>query len=92
MFYMGTDFRKAKAPFIWYGIVHVSDVLSQFSWIRNDSRLLEMVQLIRSKADGEGKYTPESEWTAWRSWDFGQKKEPSRWLTLLIQRIIKSMK
>ncbi|MDQ1281587.1 MAG: hypothetical protein QG670_2852, partial [Thermoproteota archaeon] len=31
-FYMGTDFRKLKAPFIWYDLLHVVDVLSHFTW------------------------------------------------------------
>ncbi len=88
MFYMGTDFRKSKAPFIWYDIVHVLDVLSQLDWTRNDRRMQEMMNIVRSKAT-EGRYTPESEWKAWKDWDFGQKKKPSRWLTFLVLRILK---
>ncbi|MDQ1278814.1 MAG: hypothetical protein QG670_74 [Thermoproteota archaeon] len=89
MFYMGTDFRKTKAPFVWYDIVHVLDVLSQFNWLRNDSRLREMVEVIKSKVDSEGRHTPESEWIVWKGWDFGQKKQPSRWLTFLVLRMLK---
>jgi len=48
-----------------------------------------MAEIVRSKADSEGKYTPESEWTAWKGWDFGQKKQPSRWLTFLALRTLK---
>ena len=33
MFYMGSDFRKLKAPFIWYDILHVLEVLTQFDWL-----------------------------------------------------------
>ena len=88
-FYMGTDFRKLKAPFIWYDLLHVVEVLSQFNWLHKDHRLLEMVELIQSKANKEGQYTPESEWTAWKGWDFGQKKQPSRWLTFLVLRMLK---
>ena len=91
-FYMGTDFRKLKAPFIWYDILHVLEVLSQFKWLAKDRRLQEIVQLVQSKADREGKYTPESEWTAWKGWDFGQKKQPSRWLTLLVLRMLKRVR
>ncbi len=87
MFYMGTDFRKIKAPFVWYDILHVLEVLSQFSWLRNDSRLREMSDIVKSKGDSEGMYTPESVWKAWQGWDFGQKKQPSRWLTFLVSRI-----
>ncbi len=88
MFYMGTDFRKLKVPFIWYDLVHVLDVLSRFSWLRQDARLLEMVDLLKSKSDAQGRYTNESVWTAWKDWEFGQKKAPSRWLTLMAWRII----
>jgi hypothetical protein len=89
IFYMGTDFRKLKAPFVWYDLLHVLDVLSQFSWLKDDPRLLEMAGLVRSKADLAGKFTPESEWQAWKGWDFAQKKQPSRWLTFLVMRALK---
>lgn len=91
MFYMGTDFRKLKAPFVWYDILHIADVLTQFNWLRRDGRLREMTDLIRSRAGQNGAYTPESEWKAWAGWDFGQKKQPSRWLTFLALRVIKRL-
>jgi hypothetical protein len=89
IFYMGTDFRKLKAPFVWYDILHVLDVLSQYSWLKSDPRLLDMAGLVRSRADAEGKFTPQSECQAWLGWDFAQKKQPSRWLTLLATRVLK---
>lgn len=88
MFYMGTDFRKTKAPLIWYDIVNMLDTLSRFGWVKDDVRFKEMAEVVKTKADAEGKYTPESEWKAWSGWDFGQKKQPSRWLTYLILRIL----
>ena len=89
MFYMGTDFRKLKAPFIWYDILHVTEVLTQFPWLLKDERLLEMIALIRQQEQEDGSYIPQSEWKAWNGWEFGQKKVPSRWLTFLILRILK---
>jgi len=89
MFFMGTDFRKLKVPFVWYDLVHVLDVLTRFSWLSPDLRLLDMLGLLKSKADGQGRFALESVWTAWKGWEFGQKKEPSRWLTLLAWRIIR---
>jgi hypothetical protein len=91
MFYMGTDFRRIKAPFIWYDILHVLEVLSQLEWTRKDSRLIDMAEIVKSKTDKEGKYTPESVWRAWKDWDFGQKKQPSRWLTFLVLKIFKRL-
>jgi hypothetical protein len=89
IFYMGNDFRKLKLPFVWYDLLHVLDVLTNFTWLRSDSRLLEMVELLKGKADSQGCFTPESIWTAWKGWEFCQKKSPSRWMTLLAWRIIK---
>ena len=88
LFAMGTDFRKLKAPEVWYDIVHVLDVLTQFPYLKKDKRLLEMVDIVRTKADVDGRFTAESVWKAWADWEFGQKKEPSYFLTLLVQRII----
>jgi hypothetical protein len=88
MFYMGKDFRKLKVPFVWYDLMHGLDVLSRFSWLKRDPRLLDMVELLKSKGDHQGRFTLESIWTAWKDWEFGQKKMPSRWLTLLAWRII----
>ena len=89
MFFMGTDFRKLKAPLFWYDILHVLEVLSQFKWTKKDKRFKEMLGVVESKADKEGKYIPESIWMAWKDWDFSQKKIPSSGLTLLVQRILK---
>lgn len=88
LFAMGTHFAKLKAPLIWYDVLHVIDVLTQFPWALEDVRLQEMIALVVDKADVEGRFTPESVWTAWKGWDFGQKREPSRWLTLLVSRML----
>jgi hypothetical protein len=88
LFKMGTDFCKLKAPFIWYDLLHVLDVLSRFPQIRRDARYQEMVSILSSKVDGEGYYTAESVYQAWKEWEFGQKKVPSRWVTFLALRIL----
>ena len=88
MFYMGTDFRKLKAPLFWYDILHVLDILSLFDFARKDKRFKEMLNVMKSKADADGRFTPESIWTVWKEWDFGQKKIPSRGLTFYAQRIL----
>jgi hypothetical protein len=89
MFFMGTDFRKLKAPLFWYDLMHVLDVLSHFEWVRMDKRFQQMSRVLESKADSDGRYTPESIWTAWKDWDFSQKKMPSPGLTFFVQRILK---
>lgn len=92
IFYMGTDFRKLKAPMFWYDILHVLDILSQFKWARKDKRFKDMLSIVESKADEDGRFVPESIWTAWKDWDFSQKKIPSRGLTFFVQRILKEAK
>ncbi|MCU0484987.1 MAG: hypothetical protein MUC85_02650, partial [Anaerolineales bacterium] len=77
IFYMGTDFRKLKVPFIWYDLAHVLEVLSQFEWLRTDARLLEMADLLTGKMDSQGRFTNESVWAYWKDWEFGQKRLPS---------------
>jgi hypothetical protein len=89
LFKMGSDFRKLKAPLIWYDLLHVTDVLSQFTWVRNDHRFLDMINVLTTKANNNMQFTPESVWAAWEDWEFGQKKDPSRWITFLVLRILK---
>ena len=91
LFHMGIDFCKLKAPLVWYDIVHLLDVLAQFEVARADPRLVEIAGIVMEKADGQGRYTSESVWTSWKDWEFGQKKQPSRWLTLLVIRALGRM-
>jgi hypothetical protein len=88
LFAMGSGFTKLKAPLIWYDILHVLDVLTRFPWLRDDLRLRELAGIVAAKADEQGRFTAESVWRAWKDWDFGQKKTPSYWLTLLARRAL----
>ena len=71
MFYMGTDFRKLKAPAMWYDIVSVTDLLSKHDFVKTDSRFCEMVELIKGKQDADGMFIPESVFQKFKGWDFG---------------------
>ncbi|NQT60498.1 MAG: hypothetical protein HQ557_16095 [Bacteroidetes bacterium] len=86
IFYMGTNFRKLKLPFIWYDILHVIEVLSQISEITGDLRFVEMFETITQKSADNGD-TPESVYMPWKGWDFGQKKQSSEWMGFCIERI-----
>lgn len=87
MFFMGTDFRKLKAPGLWYDILHVADVLSRFPKARGDPRFRNMLSVVRSKARPDGAFVPESVYQPYKAWDFGQKKEASPWIDLVVERI-----
>ena len=91
LFAMGSDFCKLKAPLIWYDILHVVAVLGQFPRLRDDVRLREMAGIVSAKADDRGRFTPESVYRAWAEWDFGQKRSPSMWLTVLAQQALGRM-
>ncbi len=89
MFYMGTDFRKLKAPAMWYDIVSVTDLLSKYDYVKTDSRFCEMIDLIRGKQNADGMFIPESVYQKFKGWDFGQKKTVSPYLSYLCARILK---
>lgn len=88
MFYMGTDFRKLKAPSMWYDIVSVADCLSNYEYAKNDTRFNEMVNIIKSKQNEDGLFMPESIYMKCKGWDFGQKKTISPYLSFLCIRIL----
>lgn len=88
MFAMGSGFQKLKAPLIWFDILHVVDVLSRYKFLHKDKRLLEMVEIIKSKSDSNGQYKAESVYKAWGNWEFGQKKTPSRWIAYNVTNIL----
>lgn len=89
MFYMGTDFRKLKAPTLWYDILSVTDCLSRFEYARGDERFIKMITIIEKKADEHNRFTPESIYQKYSLWDFGQKKVASPWLTYQCLIILK---
>jgi hypothetical protein len=91
LFGIGTDFRKLKYPLVWYDVLHVVEVLSQFSFVHGDPRFWEMVEAITVQADEEGRYTAGSMYRAWKDWSFADKKSPSPWLTFLVVRILKRL-
>jgi hypothetical protein len=57
----------------------------------NDPRLLNTLNLIREKQDPEGRWLLEYDY-AGKTWlDFGQTKQPNKWVTLRALRILKSL-
>jgi len=85
---VGTDWEKLKYPFTDYKILKFLDVLSQFEYAKKRLQETEMINLLLSKRDEGGRFTPESIVKVWSDFDFGQKEKPSRWITLLALRIV----
>ena len=88
LFAMGTDFKKAKAPLIWYDLLHVLMVLTEFEWVRKSKQVLEMAEILKSKMDEYGQIVPESVYMPWKTWEFGQKKASSIWVSYLTNKIL----
>lgn len=87
IFYMGNDFRKLKLPYIWYDILHVTNVLSQVPKYKTDPRLIEMAGVLKAHAEKSG-YIPESAYQPWKEWDFGQKKTGSELMAFRVNEIL----
>jgi hypothetical protein len=88
LFGMGTTFRRLKYPLIWYDLLHVTDVLSHFPFVRRDDRFQEMVRVVAAQADDHGRFTAGSMYQSWKGWSFGDKRIPSPWLTFVTLRML----
>jgi hypothetical protein len=88
---VGSDWEKLKYPFTDYKILKFLDVLSQFPSAQRRLQKSEMVKLLLQKQDANGRFTSESTTRFWADFDFGQKDQPSRWITLLVLRIMKRL-
>ncbi len=88
---IGVGWEKLKYPFTEYRILKFLDVLSRFEFASERLRDSEMVDILLSKRNEEGRFRPESIHLVWSDFDFGKKKEPSRWVTLITLRILKRL-
>ena len=88
LFGVGRRFRWLKYPFVWYDILHVTDVLSRFPFVHQDTRFREIVETVTGQVDKDGRYTANSMYKAWKGWSFADKKNPSPWLTFLVLRVL----
>jgi hypothetical protein len=88
-FGIGKRFRYLQYPAVKYGILRVLDALSLFPHAIESRAFREMLDDVRAKADGQGRYTPEAATGAYPGLDFDQTREPSRWITFLVNRIEK---
>ena len=57
----------------------------------DDPRLSRALGLIREKQDGNGRWALDYEYTG-KTWvDFGAKKQPNKWVTLRVLRVMKAI-
>ncbi len=87
-FGIGRSFRSLQYPAVKYGILRVLDVLSLFPCTIESPSFLSMLDSVHQKMSN-GKYFAEPSVASYAEFDFGQNKEPSRWITFLVNRIEK---
>jgi hypothetical protein len=88
-FGIGSTWNKVQYPFVQYQLLKVADTLAQIAAVRTDKRFQEMVECVWSKRGVDDKWTAEGVNKPYSDFDFGQKKQPSTWLTFLAARVIK---
>ncbi|MBI1851104.1 MAG: hypothetical protein HYR85_12240 [Planctomycetes bacterium] len=87
-FGFGDRFLSLRYPFIGFDVLHFLEALSPFPWVWKDARFQLALAIVAGKADAAGRFTSESVWMEWKALCFGQKREPSPWLTLVVHRIL----
>jgi hypothetical protein len=87
-FGIGASWDKTQYPLVHYGLLKTLDTLSLVDGIEADNRYQEMLDRLRSKQSPDGKWLAESVNKPYSGFDFGQKKQPSPWITFLALRIL----
>lgn len=86
---IGTGWEKLKYPFTDYRILKYLDILSKIDFAKNDKKIILIIKdVLIPKQDEKGHFYAEAIHECWSDFDFGQKDLPSRWITLIIYRIV----
>ena len=90
IYYFGRSkkFWTLKYPFVWYNALYLADVLTRFDFLKRHKLIQEIVDWIEELQDEQGEFKPTSIFMPYKSWTFGNKKEPSPWITFLCCRIL----
>jgi hypothetical protein len=87
-FGIGRRYLSLEYPAIKYGVLRVLEVLSLFPYAMKQTAFVDMLSFVQAK-NRDGKYYAEPTDYAYRDYDFGQTAIPSRWITFLVNRIVK---
>ena len=92
IYYFGRSkkFWTFKYPFVWYNALYLAFVLSRFEFLKQENLVKELIHWIIDSQDENGRFKPTSMFMIYKDWDFGNKKEPSPWMTYLCCRILKA--
>lgn len=91
LYYFGRSkkFWTMKYPFVWYNALYLADVLTRFDFLKGNDLVEDLIKWIESCQNEAGRFTATSVFLPYKEWDFGNKKEPSPWITYLCCRILK---
>lgn len=91
MYYFGRAkrFWTLKYPFIWYNALYLAEVLTRFDFLKGNELVRDLIDWIEVSQNKQGMFKPTSMFMIYKDWDFGNKKEPSPWITFLCLRILK---
>ncbi|MFX1390631.1 MAG: hypothetical protein ACFE9Z_11245, partial [Promethearchaeota archaeon] len=90
MFGHGKKFRLPRAPFFWYNIGTVLDAVRHYPSLIKTQAFRELTAVSLLEFTSNGVFIPKSVYLYFKDYSFGQKKEPSPWMTLFLSRIYKN--
>jgi hypothetical protein len=90
-FGMGGTFDKLQCPFVQHQILKTVDTLSVFPSAMDDERYQDLLASVTERKSPEGVFTAEGINKPYAEFDFGQKKEPSPWITFIVARAHKRL-
>jgi hypothetical protein len=88
-FGIGATWDKLQYPFVQYQRLKTIDTLSQVQTLVKDPRYIEMLAQLESKRRPDGYWWAEAVNKPYAAFDFGQKRGPSPWITLVALRILR---
>jgi hypothetical protein len=90
MFGHGKKFRLPRAPFFWYNVGTVLDAVRHYPSLVKTQAFNELAAVSLLEFTSNGVFIPKSIYLYFKEYSFGQKKEPSPWMTLFLSRIYKN--
>lgn len=87
-FGIGSMWDKVQYPFVQYQMLKTADTLAHIPAAYKDARFQEMLGRLEAKGGPEGRWMAEGVNKPYSDFDFGQKKQPSAWITFLAARAL----
>jgi hypothetical protein len=87
-FGIGSTWMKLQYPFVQYQHLKTVDTLSMIPSVHVDPRYQEILDALLAHSDDHGRVVADGVNQPYKAFDFGQKKQPSGWLSFLVARIL----